>query len=484
MALQLSKSEFPFIGGSYAAQSVTFDSCQTLNMYPELHNYGAGKNGEPAYLLSRPGLRPVQNLGTGPIRATYTTSNTTLTYVVSGNEVYVLSSATGIPILLTGNLTTSTGFVSVCDNGLHVLMVDGANGYFIEIGQTTVTTIVSPNFYNGARTCTYLGGYFICDEGPGSQNFFISLPDSTTWPPNNISSVDSSPDTLVGVIANNQQLYLLGTRTTEVWSLTGATGSAPFDPILGRTANIGATAPATIQRLAGTFLWLGANEQGDGVIYSMENESPTRVSTHAIEQELQVLGDLSTATAFGFQWNGHQFYAIAAPGLQRTLVYDMTTKQWVDFTSMQNGFSDRWWANTHAFLVGQHLVGDYRSGVIYILDREYFQDADQPLRRRRRTPHSSRGVQQVKYGPFVLDIQPGQGTAEINPRYVLRFSIDGGNTWGNPIYGSGGYIGEYLQRVMWRRLPRGRDLVFEVTCDDPCNVVMLSAQMMVTPGTA
>lgn len=483
MAEYLKKAEFPFIGGSYESRSRTVDCARTLNMFPELHSYGEGKNHDVAALFSRSGLRKVQDLGTGPIRGSYTVSNSTISYIVSGNEVYQLNSAAGTPVVITGNLTTAAGPVSMVDNGVTLLIVDGANGYTVELGSTTLDVITDPNFLNGARTCTYIGGYFVCDAGPTSSNFFISEPDSDNWPALNESSVDSSPDVLIAVLANNQQLYLLGSRTTEVWALTGASASAPFEPISGRAVNIGCTAFATVQQLAGTFLWLGANSQGDGIVYSMENDTPTRISTHAIEYELQQLGDLSSSTAIAWQEDGHQFYALFCPGAKRTFVYDMTTKQWFDYGSMQDGFLDRWFAQTHCFLNGQHIMGDYRNGQIYVTDAEFFYDDDQPIRRQRQTPHSSNGVAMVFYDTLQIDLEPGAGTQTINPRYVLEISRDGGFTFGNAIYAQGGLVGEYTARCRWLRLGRGRDLVFRVTCDDPVKVVMLGAYLSVREGT-
>lgn len=484
MAEKLVKSAFPFIGASYEARSKTQDCSRLVNMYPELHSYGAGKNMAPAALYSRSGLRPAQTLGLGPIRATYTISNSQLSYIVSGNTVYQLSSAGGIPTALTGNLSTSTGFVSMVDNGVTLVIVDGTNGYTVTLGTTTLNTISSPNFYNGARTVTYQGGYFICDQGALSSNFFISGVDSATWPALNVSSVDSSPDVLMAVLSNNSQLYLLGSRTTEVWALTGASASSPFEPISGRAVNIGCSATATVQRLAGTFLWLGANDQGDGVVYSMENDTPTRISTHAIEYRLQQLGDLSSSTAVAWQEDGHQFYALNCPGAGTTWVYDMTTRQWSEFQSMQDGNIDRWFGQTHCFLNGSHIIGDYRNGNIYTLDQGYYLDNSQPMRRIRQTPHSSNGVAMMFYKTLQVDSQPGAGTLTVNPRYVLEISRDGGFTWGNPIYASAGRVGEYLQRVRWQRLGRGRDLVFRVSCDDPVNVVFLDAFLEVEEGTS
>jgi len=480
---RLNKAPFLFIGGSYLARSRTFDCARTVNLYPEMNDQGGGKNGEVAALYSTPGLRKVQEIGLGPIRGAYTSSQSNVCFIVSGNELYQLSSAEGIPVVITGNLNTSIGPISMVDNGEHLLIVDGSNGYTVPLLAPVISVIDDPNFYNGAQTVTYQGGYFILDV-PNSSNFFISDIDSIDFPPLNESSALSSPDNVVAVISNNEQLYVLGSKTIETWTLTGASASAPFSLSPGQVINMGVTAVATVRKLAATFFWLGGNDQGEGVVYSMENNSPTRVSNHAIEFRLQQLGDLSSSTAFSYQRDGHYFYELNVPGSNTTWVYDMSTKQWHERQSIASGVIGRHLGQVSCFLAGEHIIGDYRNGNVYVYDYECFEDNGQPLRRIRQTAHSSSGVAMVFYKTLQVDIQPGTGTSTIDPRLVLEVSRDGGHTFGNPIYGTMGKIGNYVARARWQRLGRGRDLVFRVSCDDPVNVVLLGAYLDVEQGTS
>lgn len=474
MAENLKQPPWMFVGPSYEARSRTFDCSRTVNLYPEVSDNGTGKNQQVAALYGTSGLRRVQTVGAGPIRCLYTIANSQLTYVVSGNEVYQLTAAEGTPVLISGNLSTSFGPVQMSDNGTHALFVDGANGYTIDFAAPAVLTISDPNFYNGAKSVTYQGGYFVL-EVPGTSNFFISDLDSIDFPPLNESSAVSSPDILVNCISNNEQLYLMGARTTEVWALTGQSASAPFSLIPSRVLPMGCTSAATVAKLGGTFFWLGANDQGDGVVFSMANESPTRVSTHAIEYRIQQLGDLSTATGFAYQEDGHQFYCLNLPGAESTLVFDMTTKNWHERQSLIAGNMERNIGQWHAFLNGEHLIGDYRNGNVYVTDAEWFYDDEYPIRRLRQTPHSSAGVNNVFYRAMQVDIQPGVGGLELDPRLVLRISYDGGHTWGNPIFASMGKVGAYTTRARWQRLGMGRDIVFQIYTDDACKVVLLAA---------
>ena len=575
MALNLTKAQkaqFPFIGGSYQARSWTQDNSRTVNLYPELHGYGVGTNDSPAALYSRYGLKFLQSLNPGPIRGTYTLSNTQLSFIVSGNSVWQIASGTGIPIQLTGNLTTSSGYVSMIDNGTTLLIVDGTNGYTYDFGgvsavttygsmtggsgytdgtyygvpftggtgtlavativtvsggavtsftlgsggygytvgdvlsfspsfdgaglgsgfSITVTSVAStpvlntindPHFYNGATTCTYQGGYLICNQY-GTNIFFFSNVDAATWPPLNIASVDTYSDVVVAMQSNNQELYALCSKTIQIWSANpNATASAPFAPISGRSVNIGLVAPGTVKQIAGTFLWLGASDQGSGIVYSMSNDTPTRVSNHSIEYRLQQLGNLSTSIALTYQQDGHQFYALNCPGAGTTYVYDLTTEQWVEFQSSQNGVSDRWWPSSHCYVAGTHIFGDYRNGNIYTMVDGFWMDNDQPLIRIRQCPHSTDGVQMCFYKTLQIFVQAGTGTQTVDPRYVLEISRDGGQTYSNPIYASAGKIGQYQARARWQRLGRGRDVVFRVSCSDPVNVVMLDAFLDWEDGT-
>ena len=72
-----SKQRLPaFVGPSYTSRVRRFDCQRCVNMYIEMNDLGAGKGQEPAVLIGTPGLRFLQTIGTGPIRATYTASNT------------------------------------------------------------------------------------------------------------------------------------------------------------------------------------------------------------------------------------------------------------------------------------------------------------------------------------------------------------------------------------------------------------------------
>lgn len=489
------KQIFPgFVGPSYQGRSKRFDDQRCVNLYceidesPGVGNPGKGKNQQNMVLIGTPGLEALQTIGSGPIRGLWTISNLELTIVVSGNEVYQIAGGTAIPVLISGNLNTSVGPVSIADNGIQVLIVDVYYGYSITIGTLVLNTISDPNFYP-ASTVTFQDGYFILNQ-TGTSNFFISDLYSVDWLPLNQSAKTGNSDILIGVISVNRQLYLLGARTLEIWWDAGASGSSPFQRQDGRFSQQGLAAPASLAILNETFYWLSSNAQGGGVVMTLQNAMPTRISTHAVEFSLQNAGNIAQATGYSYQEEGHYFYVLNVPGTNTTWVYDTATGLWAERQSSVNGVIGQHLGNCHAYLNGQHLIGDYTNGNLYQFNLDYFTDNGSMIPRIRQSPHVSMNNNNCFYSLMDVDLQFGVGLvnngsnldSDVNPMGTLEISRDGGKTWGNPIYGRMGAIGAYRTRCRFDRLGYGRGLTFRLTITGAVQVQILSAMLDLEMG--
>jgi hypothetical protein len=110
----------------------------------------------------------------------------------------------------------------------------------------------------------------------------------------------------------------------------------------------------------------------------------------------------------------------------------------------------------------------------------------QYLRRLRRAPHLCNEQKAVYYHEFELDMEVGIGNAEgldgDDPQVMLRWSDDGGHTWSNEHWVSAGELGDYTKRVVWRRLGRARDRIFELTVTDPVAWRFLDAFVRTSGG--
>jgi len=498
------KKEFQgFIGPDNQMRSQRYDCQKTVNFYLEASPYGDAKEQEAFVMIGTPGLELLQTIGNGPIRALYVPSNNSnLMIVVSGDEVYSVVYSLNDPtnIVKIGTLLTTQGIVSVADNGSSIFMVDGQYGYYID-NSNTVPTVGSPlsvvqstdaNFYP-ASYVSYQDAYFILNQ-VGTEYFFLSSPNSTSFYALNEANKSGAPDNLVCAISNNRELYLFGSQTTEIWWDSGNSGVTPFQRQDGKFINFGCTAAQTVRKLDNTIFWLGRHENGTGIVFMLQGEQAVRVSTHAIEYLINQSDNLANSTAYAYQEEGHFFYVLNVSGLNTTLVYDVMTQTWHERQSFNpsTNLYDRHLANTHVLFGSQHIMGDYQNGNVYLSSLEIYQDNGYPIRRVRQSPHVSSNLNNIFYKLLEVDFQfgvglngntyvPGDGT---NPVVMLQISNDGGQTWGNELQRTIGPIGAFRTRARWQRLGYSRDRVFRLIVTDPVPVTVLSAKLDLEQGNA
>src|SRR5215471_9721387 len=110
----------PLVGGSYTTRSIIASAQRCINYYSEVNPRG---NIVPMTHYQRPGLAQVTQIGPGPIRGLFRASNE-VGYCVSGNQWFrVENDFTSTPL---GTIGTSSGPVSMADNGSMLVLGDGS----------------------------------------------------------------------------------------------------------------------------------------------------------------------------------------------------------------------------------------------------------------------------------------------------------------------------------------------------------------------
>ena len=99
-----------------------------------------------------------------------------------------------------------------------------------------------------------------------------------------------------------------------------------------------------------------------------------RISTHAIEWQIQQYGDISDAIAYTYQQDGHSFYVLTFPTAQATWVYDVAAQAWHERASFSNGDFSRHRSNCQMFFNNEVIVGDFQNGNLYAFDLEVYAD--------------------------------------------------------------------------------------------------------------
>ena len=474
----------PILGSAYVARSVNAADNRMINLFPEIIPEG-GK--EPAFLNRAPGLKLKVSVGLGPIRGMWVLNDKL--YVVSRDKLYKVDSSYAVTTL--GTVAGTSGPVSMADNGIQLFVACNGPSYIYN-SQTNVFAQITDSDFPGAVTVAYLDGYFVFNE-PDSQKIWVTaLLDGTSVDPLDFASAEGAPDGVVGIIADHREIWVFGTNSVEVWYNSG-NADFPLSRIQGAFNELGCAAPYSIAKMDNGLFWLGKDARGQGIVYRANGYTGQRISTHAVEWQIQQYANMSDAIGYTYQQDGHSFYVLIFPQADRTWVYDVATQAWHERAGFANGDFTRHRSNCQAFFQGDVLVGDYQNANVYSFDLDDFSDngsIQKWLRSWRALPTGQNNLKRTAQHSLQLDLETGVGLnlgQGSDPQVMLRWSDDGGHTWSNEHWVSIGKIGEFYRRAIWRRLGmtmKIRDRVYEVSGTDPVKIAVVGAELLVSPTNA
>lgn len=477
----------PILGSSYVARSVNAADNRMVNLFPEIVPE-AGK--EPAFLSRCPGLLRKSSIGAGPIRGLWKVND--IMYAVSGDTFYKVETYGRTRLKGTAiGTVTGTGPVSMSDNGTQIFIACNPDGFIYNTSTEVFAEITDPDFA-GAVTVGYIDGYFVFNE-PNSSKFWVtSLLDGTSVDPLAFASAEGDPDNLVSLVVDHREVWLFGTNSVEVWYDAG-TANFPLQRIQGAFNELGCVAPYSVAKMDNSVFWLGADARGRGIVYRTNGYKGQRISTHAVEWQIQQYTDISDALAYTYQQDGHTFYVLIFPTANTTWVYDAATQAWHERAGWDNGDFTRHRSNCQVVYNNEIIVGDYENGNLYAFDlTDYSDNGDiqKWLRTWRALPTGTNNLKRTSQHTLQIDCEAGVGINDgqgSNPQMMLRWSDDGGHTWSNETWMSMGKIGEYYRRAFARRLGmtlKLRDRVYELSGTDPVKIAIMGAQLNVTPTNA
>lgn len=475
--------KFPgFVGPSYTSLSMNVDVQRSVNLYPEIVETGAGKS--RVVLYGTPGLATFATIGGGPIRGLMKAG--LRVFAVSGNTLFELfSNGTSIN---RGGISDDHLPVTITSNGLQLFITSNNLGWIFTLATNTLVEITDTGF-SGAVMGAFIDSYFVA-LNPDSQRFQISAPyDGLVWDALDFASAEAMPDKSVSLLTDHKELWVFGEESIQPFYNSGDV-DFPFVPIQGAIIEQGCDAAFSPAKVDNSIFWLGGDSRGGEVVWRADGHSPVRVSTHAVENALRQYATTSDAVAYSYLDNGHWFYVLSFPSAQTTWCYDAATNWWHEraFWNKASGVFEAHPVRTHVSAWGKHLVGNRVNGEVYEMSLDTYYDAGNEIRRIRRCPHLSDEEKWTYYDSLQIDMQAGVGLDGLptvqgtNPQAMLRWSNDGGRTWGNEHWTKMGKIGEYKTRVKWNSLGRARDRVFELMISDPVKVAITDAYLNVAQG--
>jgi hypothetical protein len=373
----------------------------------------------------------------------------------------------------------------MADNGTQLFIAANGPGYIYN-RLTDQLLAISDADFTGAVTVGYIDGYFVYNE-PNSQKIWVtSLLDGLSVNPLDFASAEGSPDNVVALIVDHREVWVFGTNSTEVWYDAGL-ADFPLAPVQGAYNEIGCIAPYSVAKMDNCVFWLGADARGRGIVYRTQGYTGKRISTHAVEWQIQQYTDMSDAVGYTYQQDGHFFYVLNFPSANTTWVYDASTEVWHERAGWNNGSFTRHRANCQMSFNNRIVVGDYENGNVYYFDLNSYKDNNDIqkwLRSWRALPTGQNDLNRSAHHTLQLDCETGvglDGTGQgVSPEMMLRWSDDGGHTWSNEHLASMGKIGQFGFRAFWRRLGmtlKIRDRVYEVSGTDPVKIAIMGAEL-------
>lgn len=451
------------VGPSYKSRSLPFSCQRTINLYPEKAEAAAR---DQYMLIGTPGTVPAFDLGGiyGCRGAIY-----------MDGRIYAVVGTTLFSIIQDGtasNVGTIGGNdrLSMAVNGTQVCIVSTQAGSFIYSLGGGLQQITDPDF-TPSDGVVFLNQYFV-HRRQSSQVFFLSaLANGLAYDALDFASAEANPDKLVGHLADNGELWLFGEISTEVWTNTGAS-SFPFQRINGAVLQKGLFARDLCTRLANTVFWLG----NDLVVYAAQGYAPQRISTHAIETQLNEI-DKTGGYALAYSQEGHYFLILTFPAADATFVYDSGEGEWHERSS-RIANQDRYWrpaAIVEAF--GQFYVFDSLSGKVGTLSLDTYTEFGETIISERITAVMSADAKPVIMSTLQAIVETGVGPEDGDePIMLMSYSDDGGRTFTNDREGSLGKIGAYRTRVKWNRLGRFYQRVVRLRISAPVRRAIINAE--------
>jgi YVTN family beta-propeller protein len=423
-------SKYQIIGPGYLGRSSNVNASRCVNLYPEVNSQDSKS---VVSLVGTPGSTLFVDTLLNSSRGAHFFNN--LIYFVASNKLYSVDAAKNLfPIMDSGTgtqvtLATASGRVVMANNGLaptggnQLAFVDGINVYVVDV----VTSLLSSQAF-ASKTVCFIGGYFMVDAGGGKWRV-SGLYDGTSWSGLDISTADSSPDTLQAVVNNHNEAWLIGDYTSEVWIQSG-TGTPPFARM--GVIDYGTEAPYSVAVGNNTITWLVSQRNGDGgefaFIGTAQGYGVVPISTQAVNYDISQYSIISDAFAFCYTENGHEFYQITFPTENHTWVYDFTTQMWHE-RSLYTGSPyaiGRHIANCYVHAWGKHYIGDFQSGKLYEMSEKYLTDNDLPIASLRVATPLEDGLNSgnVFISSLQMDMETGVGDVQniINQNQIISYS--------------------------------------------------------------
>lgn len=338
--------------------------------------------------------------------------------------------------------------------------ITAAGRYFVWSGSALLEPAAGA--FGAFGAVEFLGDYTILTELNDRRFCWSDLADPETLPILNFATAEARDDTILRPMAIGGNLWIFKRTSIEIWALTGGAGPAAFTRV-GPVLETGLAGFRLVTKIPGGAFFVG----DDGIAYlTGGTEDLQPISTPAVNVAIAT-GEPDAC--FYYEAYGHKFCVLRFK-TRPALVFDLATGAWHERATGEDG---AWGATGAAQAYGAWRVCGF-AGAVRTLG-PVFEDAGAPLVRRAISAPLGDGVTHFTVPMVQVMGQTGRADIGRDAAVMLRFSRDGGQTWGTWRTGVLGALGQYGARAVFRNCGRQRVLVAEVRVSDAADLTLWSA---------
>jgi len=429
----------PIVGGSYK----NVDEKALSNIGSSLLDGYLDETG--AWNL-RPGLTSFLNLNTGrPVDGLFWWASQQVLIAVSDGSVFKITSKQGAVTDVTDDPLEKNVRPTFAECMGNLYMANG--GKIVKLTPAGVTAYLTDADAPTAVThVATLDQHLLANEVGTGRLHYSRIAEPDNWDGEFITA-ESNPDRVFSVLTFLGEIYLAGPQSHEVWVNDGVT---PFVPARNAFTGSGWAAPYSVAWVDGTLFGLDEDRQ----VVRLNGRTPIIISK-GLNRYIQEFGTVSDARADKFVFAGRPFYLLSFPTEGKTLALDFSVgdpQGWAEWSyyDLTTGQHRPWLGSCveRADEWGYTLVGDRRTGKIWIMDSDAYLDGDEPIRSVRisgNIDHGTMGRKRCAALRVRLKTRVEGGTL------TVRWRDNGTETWSNPRRVS---LGSVTDQVCIRQINR------------------------------
>lgn len=393
---------------------------------------------------------------------------------ILGTRVQLLTKSGTVYSFTDLGALAGTDLVTVAKNNAataNIVCVTG-NGAFNLFTGSAPTAFVDSDLPTPNSVCA-VKGYFGFTHGSGR----ISASDLNSVSVNSLSYT-TAPASLLRGVSFRDQLFAFGENFCQVYADAGTT---PFPFALQTTIPVGIAGTHAVAGwepgFTGTLCWVAQ----DDTVRKLDGYVPTVISTEDVSRDIAATPDKTLLECCCYMSNGNAIFAVTRPGYW-TWEHNLTTGTWNERESYGQ---DGWRVSRTVRAFGTWIAGERDTGTVSEISATTYREGSDPLvfemlsgavqafPARLQVPRLD--VNMVA----AVGVAAGEAGVETDPQVQIRWSKDGGYSFGTPVLRAIGGEGDAKRSVSVSRLgacgPKG--FCIGLTVSDPVPVVVFGADI-------